>query len=140
MYKWAIKNLPALSKQSYQPEWYELTPAVFLAPANFEIQNYKGNMMTWKDFGKFMYSLNEGRDQLPANVKQTVHSLTDTISDVRKKIEVLYKYMQNSTRYVAVELGNWWLANFDANYVASNGYGDCKALSNSCAHIERSRN
>jgi hypothetical protein len=129
-YQWSVRQLSALVEVAYQPAWYELTPAVFLAMSDFSFQDYKGDMSTWNDFGNFMYTLNKGRDELPDNIKKVVHSLTDTVTDVHQKIAILYKYLQTSTRYVAVELGiGGWQA-FDANYVASNGYGDCKALSN----------
>jgi len=130
IYDWTIKNIPALNKQKYQPQWYEITPTVFLAPSDFEIASYKGNMNTWSGFGKFVYTLNQGRDQLPDDVKKTVHALTDNLTNDRDKIEALYKYLQKNTRYVSIQLGIGGWQTFDAAYVAKNGYGDCKALSN----------
>jgi transglutaminase-like putative cysteine protease len=87
-------------------------------------------MMSWKDFGKFVYSLKVGRDQLPDNIKQTVHQLADGLTDPKQKISRLYEYMQKNTRYVGIQLGIGGWQPFDAKYVATNGYGDCKALVN----------
>jgi len=129
-YEWMVEKLPALEIESYQPEWYEITPAVFLAPVEFEIQHYTGNMTDWKGFGKFIYALNTGRDKLPDNIKQQVHLLTDHVSESKEKIRLLYEYMQKNTRYISIQLGIGGWQTFDANYVASKGYGDCKALSN----------
>ena len=78
----------------------------------------------------FYTLLKSGRDDLPYNVKQEVHKLTDGATDVRKKIRVLYEYMQKSTRYISI---HWELeagSPSDATDVAKKGYGDCKALSN----------
>ena len=127
---WFAENMPAIVKEPFGPLWHDLTTVVIFGPTEFQVGDYKGNMATWQDFGKFVYTLKQGRDGLPDNVKQTVHQLTDGITDEKKKIQVLYEYMQKNTRYISVELGIGGWQPFDANYVATKGYGDCKALSN----------
>ena len=129
-YQWTVADLKAVEDEPYKPSWYEITPTVLIAPSAFEMQRYSGNLNTWKDFGDFMYKLNAGRDQLPANIKQKVHQLTDGVNDPKKKIEILYKYLQQNTRYISIQLGIGGWQTLDANFVATNGYGDCKALSN----------
>jgi hypothetical protein len=129
-YEWMVEKIVAVEAESYSPEWHEITPAVFLAPVNFEIQHYTGNMTDWQGFGKFIYSLNIGRDKLPDNIKQQVHQLTDNVADSKEKVKILYEYMQKNTRYISIQLGIGGWQTFDAAYVASKGYGDCKALSN----------
>lgn len=129
-YEWTVEKLPAIESERYQPEWHEITTAVFLAPSNFEIQQYTGNMSDWQGFGKFIYRLNTGRDQLPANIKQQVHALTDNVPSSREKIKILYEYLQKNTRYISIQLGIGGWQTFDAAYVATKAYGDCKALSN----------
>ncbi len=129
-YVWSLSNFAAIKDEPYKPSWHEITPVVFIAPSSFDMQHYSGNMNTWKEFGDFMYRLNAGRDQLPQNIKQKVHQLTDGISDPRKKVEVLYKFLQQNTRYISIQLGIGGWQTLDANFVATNGYGDCKALSN----------
>lgn len=129
-YTWEVKQLPALLNEFAAPEMYQRTTVVKLAPGDFEVQRYKGNMTTWQEFGKFIYTLNAQRDQLPDAIKQKVHQLTDGIKEPREKIKVLYQYMQKNTRYIGIQLGIGGWQTFDANYVATKGYGDCKALSN----------
>ena len=127
---WEVKNLPAIEDEYASPYWYEMTPVVCMAPVQFQVENYQGDMSSWQDFGKFVYALKNGRDQLPDNIKQTVHQLVDGIPDTRNKIETLYNFFQKNTRYVSVQLGIGGWQPFDAKYVAANRYGDCKALSN----------
>lgn len=127
---WAVTNVPAIIKEIYQPPLKEITTAVIFAPTEFQIGDYKGNMQSWQDFGKFIYALKEGRDILPPEIKSKVHELTDTISDVKRKISVLYQYLQKNTRYISIQLGIGGWQPFDAAFVASRSYGDCKALSN----------
>ena len=130
LYEWNVENIVPVLIEDYQPQWHEVTPAVYLAPTNFEMQQYKGNMGDWISFGKFGYTLNNGRDILPENIKQRVHSLSDELKSNREKIKILYEYMQENTHYISVQLGIGGWQTFDANYVATKGYGDCKALSN----------
>ncbi|NOU37374.1 MAG: DUF3857 and transglutaminase domain-containing protein [Ferruginibacter sp.] len=129
-YQWSIEKLTAIDYEQYMPDWYETTPLVFLAPTNFEIQNYTGTMVDWKSYGKFCYLLNQGRDILPENIKQKVHELTDNVTTTAAKIKILYEYLQQNTHYISIQLGIGGWQTFDANYVATKGYGDCKALSN----------
>jgi hypothetical protein len=127
---WKIKDMSAVVKEPFGPLWHDLTTVVIFGPTEFQVDDYKGNMATWQDFGKFVYSLKQGRDVLPADIKQTIHQVADGVSDEREKIQLLYEYMQKNTRYISVQLGIGSWQPFDASYVATKGYGDCKALSN----------
>ncbi|MBO9729999.1 MAG: DUF3857 and transglutaminase domain-containing protein [Chitinophaga sp.] len=129
-YTWEVKQLAALKQEVNPDEFYRRTPGVFLGATDFEIERYKGNMSSWKDFGNFVYKLNEGRDVLPDNIKAKVQELTKGLSSRKEKIDALYKYMQQNTRYISIQLGIGGWQTFDAMSVASKGYGDCKALSN----------
>ncbi|HPG12274.1 MAG TPA: DUF3857 domain-containing protein [Chitinophagaceae bacterium] len=127
---WVKTELPAIVRESYSPLWHDIAAGVILGPSDFEVQGYKGNMATWQDFGKFVYTLKQGRDQLPDDVKQTIHQIADGVKDPAEKISKLYKYMQDNTRYISIQLGIGGWQPFDATYVASKKYGDCKALTN----------
>ncbi len=129
-YEWKTTRLLALVHEPYQPGWEELSPTVIIAPSQFELEDYPGDMSSWANLGKFINTLNNNRQQLPDNVKQDVHRLTDGLSNPKEKIKVLYDYLQKNTRYISIQLGIGGWQPFDANYVATKKYGDCKALSN----------
>ncbi len=129
-YTWEVKNLRTFDDEDFSPRWEEITTAVFIAPVDFKMQGYTGKMDTWQNLGKFVSSLNEGRDVLPDNVKKDVHALTDNLSTTQEKAFALYNYLQKNTRYILVKLGIGGWQPLDANYVATKKYGDCKALSN----------
>jgi hypothetical protein len=120
----------AFLKEPFQPPLHEITTYVAFAPSEFEMGDYKGNMSSWQALGGFQFSLNQGRDVLPDNIKQKIHELTDGLTDPKKKIRVLYEFLQKNTRYISIQLGIGGLQPFDASFVATKGYGDCKALSN----------
>lgn len=129
-YTWEIRNAKVFIAEVLSPPAIEITPQVFIAPTDFSIGGYTGNMASWLGLGKFQAQLNQGRDELPDNIKQEVHKLSDQLSDTVEKIKTLYTFLQNNTRYINVSLGMGGWQPFDAKYVASNRYGDCKALSN----------
>ena len=130
IYTWEAQNLKAQHSEPHGPLWRDMVPVVMLGPSDFEVQGYKGNMSSWQDYGKFVGQLWQGRDVLPDNIKHQVHALTDTISDPRRKVAVLYHYLQENTHYINVSLGIGGWQTFPAEYVATKKYGDCKALSN----------
>lgn len=130
LYTWELKDFAAIKEEYASPNWYEIAPVVCMAPVQFQVQGYSGNMSTWQDFGKFVYALKSGRDQLPDNIRQSVHSLTDAEPDSRKKVILLYNFLQKNSRYISIQLGIGGWQPFDAKYVAANRYGDCKALTN----------
>ncbi len=127
---WSASNLNAITREPFGPMWHELSTMVIFGPTEFQVDEYKGEMATWQDFGKFVYTLKQGRDQLPDNIRQTVHQLSNGISDPYRKIALLYEFMQSNTRYISIQLGIGGWQPFDAKEVATKGYGDCKALTN----------
>lgn len=127
---WSAKNLNAITREPYSPRWHELTTTVIFGPTEFQMDDYKGNMRNWQDFGKFVNSLRHGRDQLPPHIKSAVHAIADPLSNTGEKIARLYEYMQKNTRYISIQLGIGGWQPFPASDVAANGYGDCKALTN----------
>jgi len=130
IYTWEAWNMPARKTESHGPGWREIAPYVMIGPSDFELDGNKGNMSTWLDYGKFVTRLWSGRDILPPNIKQQVHALTDTITDIHQKVNTLYRFLQQNTHYINVSLGIGGLQTFPAEYVATKKYGDCKALSN----------
>jgi transglutaminase-like putative cysteine protease len=129
-YTWELTNRPALIPESYAVAWHRREPCVKLSPGSFEMGGYKGSADSWAQLGKFAGDLFQGRGQLPEGARQQVHSLVDGLPDDRAKIEALYSWMQQNTHYVGVSLGIGGWQPYDATYVYTRKYGECKALSN----------
>ena len=130
LHRWEVKNVPAVKREKYVQDYTKLLATAYFVPSEFEVGGYKGSMLSWKEYGKFMYELNKDRDQLSPEMIKTVQSLIATATTEEEKIAALYQYMQKNMRYVSVQLGVGGWQTFDANYVEQNNYGDCKALSN----------
>ena len=128
--QWSVSNLPAITRPAFSPMIHEITPYALFGPTDFQMDNYKGNMKDWADFGRFVHNLRSGRDELPTTVKEKVHSIINGVQDPKEKINRLYRYMQQNTRYISIQLGIGGWQPFPASEVAAKGYGDCKALTN----------
>lgn len=130
IYKWEARNLPRLSKDAVGDEIEDIAGIVKVAPAEFSIDGYSGNMSSWKDFGLWYCNLCKNKDKLPGEAINDVQRIAGETKDTLSLVKRLYEYMQNRTRYVNVRLGIGGWQPFDASYVHERGYGDCKALSN----------
>lgn len=130
VYRWEAKNIPAIKFEPYDIPIHRQLPMLRISPSKFAIDEYAGSMQSWQAYGAFLQQLWVGRDQLPATLKEQVRTLTADTEDTREKIARLYRFMQESKRYVSVQLGIGGWQPFTAEYVEERGYGDCKALSN----------
>lgn len=130
LYTWEATNLKSLSYDAAGEDIENIATVVRIAPSNFNIDGYEGNMDTWKNFGLWYYKLCKGKYKLPAGAVKDIKSIISPNDNTEQKVIKLYKYLQSHTRYVSVELGIGDWQPFDASYVYNHGYGDCKALSN----------
>jgi transglutaminase-like putative cysteine protease len=129
-YTWQIRNLSAYDEMPFAAEYVRYAPTLLVALGEIDLEGYRGNMTSWNEFGKFYASLQKGRDLLPEETKKKIHELTKGLTDPKDKVAILYSYLQQNSHYVDVSLGiGGWQAS-EATYVATNKYGDCKALSN----------
>jgi hypothetical protein len=121
-------NYKAIKKET-EAEVSEKLPEITVLPLTFKYGE-KGSWDSWTSFGDWVALLNRGMDVLPPNEKQKIDRLLDGIADKKEKARVLYKYLQEYTRYVNVKIDVGGLKTYPASYVSENKYGDCKALSN----------
>ena len=128
--EWTFKNYIPGDPEPYAPLFSKTLPMVLLAPGIFELDGNIGDMNTWKSFGRFIAGLNQNRQALPEETVAEIRQLTDSLKTDREKVKVLYKYMQNRTRYVSVQMGIGGWQPFKDETVDKMEYGDCKALSN----------
>lgn len=136
-YTWEATSLPAYSREPYTPVDYTYGPTVYTAPRAFEIEGYTGEMSSWESFGQFFAKLNEGKRELPEATVQKLQAMTADCTDDLCKIQKLYTYLQENTRYVSIQLGIGSWQPIPAADVDAYKYGDCKALSNYyCAMLE----
>ncbi|WP_020567648.1 DUF3857 domain-containing protein [Neolewinella persica] len=130
VFSWSVKLLPANRRESSAPPLSQTAPYLRTGLSNFRIDDYEGTLNSWEEFGAFIGKLMEGRSVLPDQLKSLVRETTAGLTTDSEKINALYRLMQDRTRYVGVQLGIGGWQPFSAEYVETNRYGDCKALSN----------
>lgn len=126
---WEFGNIKARKFEPHSDE-LKVIRRIEVAPSAFEFEGYAGTMETWDEFGKWIATLNKGRNKLPEETKKTIRDIASQYASREEKVKALYEYMQNKTRYVSIQLGIGGLQPFEADVVDKTGYGDCKALSN----------
>jgi transglutaminase-like putative cysteine protease len=127
---WKVINLQALKKEEFAQSFLEIIPRVFTAPSDFEISGYKGNSDSWETFGSWINTLNTDKDKLPDETVDKLNKIIANAKDDYDKVAILYKYMQDKTRYVSIQIGIGSWQPFDASTIDRVSYGDCKALAN----------
>ncbi len=129
-WEWEARSVPAIEPEPFAPSRTEVLPQVLVALDQFTIEGYAGSMRSWTAFGQFIHTLFDGRADLPPAVRGEIRTICSGLADPQAKVDRLYDYLQERMRYVSVQLGIGGWQPFDAEYVAKNRYGDCKALTN----------
>ncbi|WP_458627709.1 DUF3857 domain-containing protein [Winogradskyella sp. PC D3.3] len=126
-----IENLPGVNYESYSPSLVTFTPNVKPALTKFNMNGVEGVNTNWQDFGKWVYKeLLTGTDILPQSAIDDVKALTHGVDDKIERAKLVYKYMQDKTRYISVQIGIGGWKPMMADDVNKLGYGDCKGLTN----------
>lgn len=129
-YEAHMDNLPAIESEPYAPPAREIVPRILWAPSKFEFHGVPGDMSSWQAFGAWCHQLRSDRQELTEDLKARLHTMTDTCTTARSKVETIYHYLAQTTRYVSIQLGIGGWQPFAASEVCRTGFGDCKGLSN----------
>ena len=129
-YEAHMDNLSAIDNEPYSPPARVILPHILWAPGKFEFHGVPGDMKTWQGFGAWNYSLISEQQELSPEFKKQLYAMTDTCRTDRSKVEVIYNYLAQTTRYVSIQLGIGGWQPFPATEVCRTGFGDCKGLTN----------
>ena len=130
VYKWELKNLKAYKLEKHSGSAFSYEPTVLIGPNKFQLDDYDGDMTSWKNFGAWIDYLYAKTTGLPEDKKLFYRDMVKSVTTDKEKAAILYNYMQNNMRYVSIQLGIGGLRPFPASFVDDKKYGDCKALSN----------
>ena len=124
-------NIPAVKYEDLSPNSSKIFPRVMMGLEFFNLEGVDGNAKTWKEFGKWWSDkILVGTDELPEETKVKMKALVGDEKDPIIKAKIIYKYVQEKSRYVAISEGIGGWRPMIVKDVDRLGYGDCKALSN----------
>ncbi len=128
---YVAENLKAIKYERLSPNSRNFFPRLMVAPKNFNYEGYIGNTGDWRTIGKWMYDeLLENRVELSESTKKKVKKMVSGVDDVKEKVKIIYKYVQDNTRYISVQEGIGGIQPIKAIDVDRVKYGDCKGLTN----------
>ncbi|WP_299366417.1 DUF3857 domain-containing transglutaminase family protein [Winogradskyella sp.] len=124
-------NIEGIKQESYTPGLNSIVPRFRVALKAFNMLGVEGINNNWSDFGKWMYDrLLTGTDNIPQTTINEVKQLTSGVDDKIERAKLVYKYMQDKTRYISIQVGIGGWKPMIAEEVDALGYSDCKGLSN----------
>ena len=128
---YTAKDILPVKFESSAPSLSEIRPTVMVTLNNLTTDGVRASYQNWQEFGSWMHnSLLSGQDILDEATKQKVIEITaDAETDI-EKAKIIYKFMQDKTRYISVQVGIGGIQPIAANQVDKVGYGDCKGLTN----------
>ncbi|WP_246431499.1 DUF3857 domain-containing protein [Winogradskyella flava] len=128
---YVIEDFKGMKYESYAPELRTLVPTYRVAMRKFNMIGVDGINNDWNDFGKWMYDrLLTGTDDIPQTTIDEVKQLTSGVDDKIERAKLVYKYMQDKTRYISIQVGIGGWKPMLASDVDKLGYADCKGLTN----------
>jgi hypothetical protein len=128
---YVIKNQKALKPENLSSSYLEYMPHLMVASNEFALKKVTGRASNWKEFGEWMHrKLIQDRDILDVSTIEKIKSLVADITDPIEKAKIVYKFVQDKTRYISVQVGIGGWEPIAANQVDQVGYGDCKGLTN----------
>lgn len=127
---WQLDSLAAIVTESYMPATARTQNALLFVPLEFKIDKYSGSFASWTEFGNWYNQLCAGRTQLPPAASAEIRQLVAETDSEIQKVKKIYRFIQDYTRYVAIELGVGGWQPYSAADVYHYRYGDCKDLSN----------
>jgi transglutaminase-like putative cysteine protease len=113
------------------PSFSDRVPRLRLRLKKFSLKGEIASAENWKELGLWMNeALLKGQKELPTETIQIAKELVNGIDDDLEKAKVIYKYVQENTRYISVQIGIGGWKPISAIEVDRAKYGDCKGLSN----------
>ncbi len=124
-----------LIRQSKSQNHYRFTYAqnTFTLPEPSEIDYY--DFAPYLVFSTFPDQVSIGQHyqsklapkvKITPEIKKLADQLTDKVTDQREQVRILYNWVKNNIRYVAVFMGNGGFVPHNVNAILHNRYGDCK--------------
>lgn len=103
---YTAQGIPALIREPLSPPFREFAPWVGARLPSFHYKGYHAQVDDWQDMGLWLQEqLFRGRDELDPGRIRAIRTLVQGVEDPLEKAKIVYKYVQDNTRYVSVQMG-----------------------------------
>lgn len=116
-YTWQQKNVDPIEIEPMMPPPDDIIPAMHLS-----------TIASWQSIADWYTSLAKDRMVATPEIKALAHQLTKDAKTPEAKAKAIYYYVEEKTRYVALELGQGAYQPHPAIETCSKQYGDCKDM------------
>ncbi len=127
-YVWEAKAVPALKFEFGMPQRNECISRLELAPVGIK---------TWDDVALWYHELADPQIKAGPNVEQLALKLTEGIENDEEKLKVIYEWVREHVRYIAVAIGIGGFQPHAADEILVNRYGDCKDMTTLLCSLAR---
>ena len=122
---------PSVKYEGNSLSFSEIMPKLMVVPKDFQTDGINGSYSNWNELGLWMNSkILSGKTDLDDVTKAEVLKLVKDVEKPIDRAKIVYKYMQDKTRYISVQVGIGGIQPISANEVDKVSYGDCKGLTN----------
>ncbi|GAB4326591.1 MAG: hypothetical protein Kow0074_21310 [Candidatus Zixiibacteriota bacterium] len=116
---WIPENIGAAGNK-------ELTPLLYVAPAEFRVGGEEGSTNSWRELGDWYWRLTKDEFGLDEDQKRWVRRQVQDVVGNRARASVLKDWVSDEWRYVAIEIGLGGWRPHPSSQVFNSRYGDCK--------------
>lgn len=128
---YTAENILPIKYESYSPSIREVVPRLVLKMNEFSLKGETTSAKNWKEIGSWMNeALLKNQEILPEETIIKVNKLVEGLPNDLEKAKAVYKFVQENTRYISVQIGIGGWKPISAIEVDRVKYGDCKGLSN----------
>ncbi|MGZ0015446.1 DUF3857 domain-containing protein [Yeosuana sp. AK3] len=126
-----VQDLEAIKYEDFSPFFKNITPSILFSTNEFSYEGVYAHVDDWNELGKwFNDNLLVGRATVSEETKNLITELVADVVSPIEKAKIVYKYVQENTRYISVQVGIGGMQPIAASDVDLVKYGDCKGLSN----------
>ena len=109
------EDVPALRDEENAPGATEVAPYLHVS-----------TYATWNDVGQWWWGLVHDQFYADENLQRTVRELVAGAPDVRTRVQRIYRWVIDHTRYVGLEFGIHGFLPYRVPQIVQRGFGDCK--------------
>jgi len=118
-YLWKMRDLPPLESEFAMPPFREVELRLAFSPMGFT---------NWMDVAAWYRTLSESQIKANEGIPELVRGLIETGMSEQEKVQVLFEWVRDHIRYIAVTIGMGSYQPHPAEEILKNRYGDCKDM------------